>query len=74
MTRDFTAALRAVVNGFTTDPGTTDLDDDQPIQVSIKLGDYRRIRHYLNEDLQREIAREQIERMKRDGYLGAGWK
>lgn len=39
--------LRIVLLGFTPDPGIPDLDDEQPIHVSITLGDYRRIRRLL---------------------------
>lgn len=33
--------LEAVKAGFSEDPGTSDLDDEQPIHVSMTLGDYR---------------------------------
>jgi hypothetical protein len=39
--------LKLVLAGFEEDPGTSDLDDEQPISVSITLGDYRRIRREL---------------------------
>lgn len=42
LSRDVLPLLDAVCNGFTTDPGTSDLYDEQPIHVSITLGDYRR--------------------------------
>lgn len=32
----------AVRDGFKADPGTSDLDDEQPIVVRMKLGDWRR--------------------------------
>ena len=32
---------RCVVAGFTSDPGTSDLDNEQPIFVRMTLGDYR---------------------------------
>lgn len=34
--------LMAVANGFTYDPGHSDLDDEQPIHVTMTLGDYRK--------------------------------
>ncbi len=36
--------LRAVCDGFTPDPGTSDLDDEQQINVRMTLGDYRACR------------------------------
>lgn len=33
--------IRAVVAGFTYDPGHSDLDNEQPITVQMTLGDYR---------------------------------
>ena len=33
--------LMAVVDGFTYDPGHSDLDDEQPINVRMTLGDWR---------------------------------
>ena len=35
------AALQPIANAISNDPGTSDLDDDQP--VSIRLGDVRRV-------------------------------
>ena len=35
--------LRGIIRaGYKTDPGTSDLDDEQPIAVWMTLGDYRR--------------------------------
>jgi len=39
----------AVVRGFEYDPGHPDLDNEQPIHVSMTLGDYRRARRLLHE-------------------------
>ena len=36
-------ALVVVRSGYDYNPGDSDLDDDQPIHVSMTLGDYRRI-------------------------------
>lgn len=51
MTSKLDQALRAVVNGYSYTPGDADLDDEQPIHVSITLGDYRRIRHEVRDVL-----------------------
>jgi hypothetical protein len=40
-------ALRHVVAGYDYNPGSSDLDDEQPIDVQMTLGDYRRIRSLL---------------------------
>lgn len=40
--RDVLPVLRAVADGYTYDPGSSDLDDEQPITVRMSLGDYRR--------------------------------
>ncbi len=40
--RDVLPVLRAVTNGMVYDPGHSDLDDEQPINVRMTLGDYRR--------------------------------
>jgi hypothetical protein len=42
LVRDVLPAIEAICKGFTYDPGHSDLDDEQPINVSITLGDYRR--------------------------------
>ena len=47
--RDITPLLEAVLGGFIYDPGHSDLDDEQPIHVSMTLGDYRRARRLLHE-------------------------
>jgi hypothetical protein len=47
--RDVTPLVKAVVEGFTYDPGTSGLDDEQPIHVCIPLGQYRRARRLLYE-------------------------
>jgi hypothetical protein len=40
---DLLSDIRVVLAGFKTDPGTSDLDDEQPINVWMTLGDYRRM-------------------------------
>lgn len=40
--RDTLPLVTAIKDGFAYDPGHSDLDDEQPIHVSITLGDYRR--------------------------------
>lgn len=42
LVRDVLPVLVAVTNGYTYDPGPSDLDDEQPINVRVTLGDYRR--------------------------------
>ena len=49
LVRDVTPVVKAVVDGMTYDPGHSDLDDEQPIHVSMTLGDYRRARRLLYE-------------------------
>ena len=39
---DVLPLLRAVVGSFVPDPGTSDLDDEQPCRITIPLGEYRR--------------------------------
>jgi hypothetical protein len=44
--------VQKIVDGFTYDPGHSDLDDEQPVYISMTLGDYRqavRVLHYLEE-------------------------
>lgn len=40
--RDVLPVLQSVCKGHSYDPGQSDLDDEQPINVRMKLGDYRR--------------------------------
>jgi len=42
LVRDVMPVLVAVAGGYNYDPGSSDLDDEQPIHVRITLGDYRR--------------------------------
>jgi hypothetical protein len=42
LVRDVLPVLKAVASGYTYDPGSSDLDDEQPIHVRMTLGDYRR--------------------------------
>lgn len=41
--------LDAVVDGYSYDPGSSDLDNEQPIHVRMTLGDYRRASNLLHE-------------------------
>ena len=41
--------LQIIVDGFTYDPGHSDLDNEQPISVRMTLGDYRRASNLLYE-------------------------
>ena len=41
--------LVAIRDGFTPDPGTSDLDNEQPIHITIPLGEYRRAVRLLHE-------------------------
>ena len=45
--RQLLESVRAVVAGYRYDPGDSDLDDEQPINVHITLGEYRRLRRLL---------------------------
>lgn len=56
---------KAVVSGFIYDPGQSDLDDEQPIHVSMNLGQYRRIRGLIGKLDQRFLR----ERAKVEGRL-----
>ncbi len=49
LVRDVHPLLVAVTDGYTYDPGDSDLDDEQPINVRITLGDYRRANHLMYE-------------------------
>ena len=40
--RDVFPLIKAVRDGYDYDPGSSDLDDEQPIVVRISLGEYRR--------------------------------
>ena len=46
---DLEQAAGSVIAGFTYDPGTSDLDDEQPIVVRMTLGEYRRLRALLEQ-------------------------
>jgi hypothetical protein len=50
--RNVLPVLKAVVGGFTYDPGHSDLDDEQSVSVRMTLGDYR-----LAVRLQRELEK-----------------
>ena len=43
------AVARAVAYGFTSDPGTSDLDDEQTIDVRMTLGEWRKARRLVTE-------------------------
>lgn len=40
-------ALKVCAAGYTPDPGTSDLYNEQPIYLRITLGDYRRMGHII---------------------------
>ena len=42
LSRDVLPVLSAVAEGYDYNPGSSDLDDDQPVCVRMTLGDYRR--------------------------------
>ena len=50
--RNVFPVLNEIILGYDYDPGSSDLDDEQPIHVRISLGAYRRARH-----LQHELAK-----------------
>jgi hypothetical protein len=41
-------AAKAIRDAFTYDPGHSDLDDEQPIHITVTLGDWRRMNWALN--------------------------
>lgn len=45
--RQLNPLLRKIATASTCDPGETDLDDEQPVGLSITLGDVRRARRLL---------------------------
>jgi hypothetical protein len=47
-TLELISLLRKVQAGFNPDPGTSDLDNEQPIYVRLELGDYRKINQSLS--------------------------
>ena len=47
--RYLVSLINSVVQGFTPDPGTSDLDDQQPVHLTIPLGEYRRAVRLLHE-------------------------
>lgn len=49
LARDLLPLLKAVRGGFQPDPGTSDLDNEQPTWVNIPLGEYRRCVRLLHE-------------------------
>lgn len=54
LSRNILPVLKAVCEGFTYDPGHSDLDDEQPIHVRMTLGDYRRasrLKHEVGKSL-----------------------
>lgn len=44
LVRNVLPILRSVVAGFEPDPGTSDLDNEQPLNVRMDLGTYRKAR------------------------------
>ena len=49
LARDILPLVRAVCEAFTADPGISDLDDEQPLNITIPLGEYRRAVRLLHE-------------------------
>jgi len=47
--RDVLPLIEAVCSGYNYNPGSSDLDDEQPIYVSMTLGEYRRASRLLYE-------------------------
>ena len=47
--RNVLSIVEAIVNGMVYDPGHSDLDDEQPINVRMTLGDYRAASRLLYE-------------------------
>lgn len=46
--------VKSVAAGFECDPGYSDLDDEQPINVTMTLGDFRRACRLMNVSEYRE--------------------
>lgn len=46
--RKASSFLKIIVEGYSYDPGDSDLDDEQPIHVKMTLGDYRRARQLFD--------------------------
>ncbi len=49
LARNVRPILEAIDNGFTYDPGHSDLDNEQSIHVRMTLGDYRKACNLLHE-------------------------
>ncbi len=49
LVRDVLPCLDAICKGYTYDPGDSDLDDEQPINVRMTLADFRRARRLRSE-------------------------
>lgn len=54
--RDVLPLIEAVCNGYDYDPGSSDLDDEQPANISIPLGEYRRARRLYYELTKEDLA------------------
>ncbi len=47
--RNVIPLLDSLVSGYTYDPGSSDLDNEQPIHVLMTLGEYRQASNLLHE-------------------------
>ena len=45
LTERFRFVQDLILSGFDDNPGSSDLDDEQPITVRMTLGDYRKVRN-----------------------------
>ena len=63
--RNIFPLLKAIRSGYTYDPGSSDLDDEQPIIVRVTLGDYRRanrLYYELGGKPEKDVAQEHLEK------------
>lgn len=47
LARNAVTVLAPFLAGFVPDPGTSDLDDEQPIWIHATLGEYRKARNFM---------------------------
>jgi hypothetical protein len=57
LSRDVLPVLQSVCAGYKYDPGSSDLDDEQPINVRMTLGDYRRASR-LKHELEKAVIQD----------------
>ena len=45
---DLETAAKRIRDAFNYNPGHSDLDDEQPVHISVRLGDWRNLNYALN--------------------------